>query len=289
MPDQAVGLLYALRFFGRNRQQKIDACSQPASALPCKPCRVTTSLAGGINGAENVRGLPTRAYGNEDVSFDGQGLHLARERLFKAEVIRDSGENRGVRRQGDGRQGLSLKLESSDKLRGKMLRIGRAAAITHQQHLLPAAIGHDSSFGQTPDIFQQFRGKAALYGTAFLNLLAEQLERRVFGYSHFSLKFVAQEGASSIFALTQPVWRSKITSKPGVLVPALRSAAKSAIPTVNKANLSDNTVLGGSCKSVTILSVASGGGSDEICVDGFGNIRFVFSTYSKSAEQRQRI
>lgn len=192
MSDQAVRLLYALRFFGRNGEQEVDSRSQLAPFLARKPRCVTPSPAGRINRAENVSGLPARAYGNEDVSIGGQGLHLARKRLFEPEVIRDSGQNRGVGGQGNGRESLSLKFKSPHKFRGKVLCIGRAAAIPHQEYLLPAAIGGDGSFGQTPDIFQQFRGKAPFHGTAFLDFLAEEFERRVFGSSYFSLKFVAQ-------------------------------------------------------------------------------------------------
>ena len=74
-----------------------------------------------------------------------------------------------------------------------MLGIGRTAAIAHQEQLLAAAISDDRSFGQTPDVFQQFRGKAPFYGTAFLDLLSEEFERHVFGYSHLSAKFVAHQ------------------------------------------------------------------------------------------------
>ena len=259
MSDQPVRLLYALRFFRRNREQEVDASGQTTAALARKPRGVTAGPASRIHGAQNVSGFPTGAYGNEDVSFGGQGLHLASERLFETEVIRDSGENRGIGSQRDCRQWLSLKLKSSDKFCGKVLRIGRAPSIARQEHLLAAPIGDDSPFGQSPDIFQQFHGKAPFYGAAFLDLLAKKFERRLFGYSHFPANFVAQF-RSSLHSCASPAdgalqdntkaWRSYA----GIAV-----SREICYPYCNSAIRIDSAAVGGDVKPAIILPVSSAG------------------------------
>ena len=71
MANQAVRLLYALRFFRGNREQKVNASGQPTASLARKPRCEAPCVATGINGAEDVTRLAAGADGNEDVSFGG--------------------------------------------------------------------------------------------------------------------------------------------------------------------------------------------------------------------------
>ena len=77
----------------------------------------------------HITGIPTRADGHQHVSRTAESRHLTGEDGLKAIVIAGRGQQRGIRRQRDGREWLPLCLQAYHTLCGQMLGICRTAPI----------------------------------------------------------------------------------------------------------------------------------------------------------------
>src|SRR5262249_34934012 len=90
-----------------------------------------------LRGAQDVRGVATRAYCKQQIAGAGKSLQLSREYVLVSVVVCDRRQCGRVRSEYYGRQCVALIAETADQLRNEVLGIGGTAAVTASENPVP--------------------------------------------------------------------------------------------------------------------------------------------------------
>jgi hypothetical protein len=115
-----------------------------------------TSLAGGL---DDVWRLAAGAESHQHIPLVTERGDLSLEDRLVAVIVGDRGQDRRVRRQCQHRPRLSFAPEAPDELAGKMLGLGRAAAIPADQDQMAARESIDDDCGRAGDLVTVGREK----------------------------------------------------------------------------------------------------------------------------------
>ena len=96
---------------------------------------------GRFQGEEQVGRVSTAGEENQDVAGSPKRFHLPGKNLVVTEVVTDTGQGGGIRRQGDGGKGPAIVFIASDQFLAEMERIGGAASVAGGQDFLPGLQG----------------------------------------------------------------------------------------------------------------------------------------------------
>jgi hypothetical protein len=161
--QQDVHFLYSGGEEGGDGEQRVGHVPQAASGFSGK-CR-----GGDFHG---VRLLQRPNYvwtvsgsgdSDGDVAGAAEGLDLAGENGFKAEIVGAGGQDRGIRGESDGGEGTAVGDEPHSQFGGEMLGVGGAASIAEEQKFATLL---ESVNGQVDEALQWF-------GTAQFDLCQE--------------------------------------------------------------------------------------------------------------------
>jgi hypothetical protein len=146
--DRDVALLDPRRDVRRHRHTGVAARDEGRAARAGEPDHAHPSPARGLDGEHHVLRRAARRDRDQHVARAAERLDLAREHLLVAVVVRDRGQRRRVGGERDPGERPALEHEPPDQLGGDVLRVGGAAAVAAQQHLMTGQHG----------VAQQIRG-----------------------------------------------------------------------------------------------------------------------------------
>src|SRR5262245_18544969 len=159
MTERDVALLDARGFLVRNDDGVVDERFDLAAVAPEESRRHQT--ADGTRAQESethVRRVAARADADGDVACDSERFDLTLEDVLVAVVVGDGGQNRSVRRERDGWPAAPLALIAPHELSGQVLRVGGAAAVAEEEHLVAA---RDGTHAGVDELFERFENGAA--------------------------------------------------------------------------------------------------------------------------------
>jgi hypothetical protein len=99
-----------------------------------------------FNGPDHIGRVSAGAETDRNIPFLAEGLQLFREDFVKGKVVGDAGENGGIRRQSDGREGRALHQISVDEFCSEMLSICCASPIPEEKKFIPFLKGLNNEF-----------------------------------------------------------------------------------------------------------------------------------------------
>jgi|GEM_PF-5435901 hypothetical protein len=102
---------------------------------------------GRLQGFQHIGAGARSGEGEKNIAPLPKGLHLLHKHLIKAEIVADGRKGRAVGGQGNGRQGRTVDDKPVDKFCGKVLAVGRAAAVAAKQNLVATGKGHGQKQG----------------------------------------------------------------------------------------------------------------------------------------------
>ena len=138
MADCYVAFLYSLRILRRYDDRKIAQPLRCTAVFAEKPdCDHLLFLRSAKSAVDAFR-IAARADSDENISFGSERFDRPGKHIVIAQVVGSCREVRRIRGQGDGRKTgtLDVGVESNDEFGGKMLCIGRTAAVPAQQDLV---------------------------------------------------------------------------------------------------------------------------------------------------------
>src|SRR5574337_700316 len=109
--DGDVGFLDALGVVRWDVDEEVHAREEFAACLAGHSDDEGAARAARVGATKNIGALPACGNGDNDVSFRNERLDLAGENSLKAEVVSGSGEDRGVRREGQRGQAWAIIVE----------------------------------------------------------------------------------------------------------------------------------------------------------------------------------
>src|SRR5580704_14492706 len=136
MADEYVTLLNSRSFFGRRTNAKLRAFCEGSPASSGQPNGPQTYFASRQNCIEYIWGIAAGGDADGHVTGARQSLHLPGKDLIKSVVVPDGRNTGTVHRERQCRQSRPVERKASNKFRGDMLRVGSAATVAEQHHLV---------------------------------------------------------------------------------------------------------------------------------------------------------
>jgi hypothetical protein len=137
-------------------QTEIDALAKFAAVCAGNADGFYAEGPGKESGAQNVIRIAAGGDGEQDVSVLCQGFDLSREDVFKAVIVSNGSEGRGVAGQGDGRECATFDAVATDEFCSHMLGVRGTAAVTDDHQAVAAMHGVSNDGGSLCDAADKF-------------------------------------------------------------------------------------------------------------------------------------
>jgi len=171
MADENVGLLDAGRAGGRNDEGEISHLSDGTSIISGEGDRFHPHLFSHFESLDDVGRVPGRGDADGNISFLPEGPDLFCKDFAESKVIGNTGENGSICGQGNRRQGRAVHDISIDKLRGHVLGVSGASAISEEKKLVPSFKGVRDQFDDIEKSGEALFEEACFNFRAFLKSL----------------------------------------------------------------------------------------------------------------------
>lgn len=154
VPDRDVGFLYVLHVAAGYADDHLAQVGQLAPAFSGQDNGAQLALLRARHRSDHVQRPPTGADADQHIARTPQGFHLAGEHSREAEVVGVRGQERGVRRQRDGRQWRAHEVPTKDahELGRDVLAVGGAAPVATQEDLAAGPQGSRHQLGGPGDL-----------------------------------------------------------------------------------------------------------------------------------------
>ncbi len=159
MTKRDMAFLDPRRERGRHDKRVINESGQFAPRSACPSHRDESAFTGCGDALQDIGRVSARADADGDVSFATMGSHLASEQLVISIVIRNTGNSRDIRCQGDGRERRSVALIASDEFGGDVRGIRGAPAVAEEQNFVAIGEGVRDEFCDVHDAVGMFTCK----------------------------------------------------------------------------------------------------------------------------------
>lgn len=166
MPEQDVALLNARSIVRRHAQTNINNGFEFAAGTPGEGSGVHAHFPGEGDSVKHVGGIAAGGNGNGNVAGAAKGFDLAGEDAAEAVIVGDGGDGGKICGQGERGKSGAIKGETANELRGDVLGVRGAAAITEEQNLVAALEGLDERSGELGEAGKDLRvaKEGALHG-----------------------------------------------------------------------------------------------------------------------------
>lgn len=131
--DRDVGLLDTLGIVGGNHDRDVHESGEFSAPSPGESDAGDSDFSRSIHALQDVRGITRRGNRKGDIAFSTVCRDQPGKHRIESIVIRDRGEIRSVRSEGQRRKRGPLPREMSAPLRGDVLRIRRRAPVSEQK------------------------------------------------------------------------------------------------------------------------------------------------------------
>jgi hypothetical protein len=176
MAQRDVAFLNASGQRRRNDEGVVDHSGQFAAGAAGPGDGRQSERLGSLDAFEHIGGVAAGADGDGDVALPAMRTNLAGEEFFEPVVVRNTGNGRDIRGQGDGGEGRAFAFVTADELGGDVRGIRRAAAVAEEQDFMAASQGLADELRHLHDLVGMVPGEAPLD----LGALVERLEGKFF-------------------------------------------------------------------------------------------------------------
>jgi hypothetical protein len=176
--DENMSFLNTRGAGGGDDKGEVSHFCEHSSIVSGKSNRFHPHLFSYFKGFDDIGGVSARADADGHISFLTEGSQLFGEDLAKRNVIRNAGENRGVCREGDGRERRAVHDIPVDEFCSQVLRVRRASTISEEEDFVSHLEGMRDQFDQIEESGKVLFEKTCFNFRAFLKSLQNDVFHR---------------------------------------------------------------------------------------------------------------